>query len=95
MPAEPPEEILNLFRQYSVNDLMTVEGLAAFLKEIQGENQPHENAQKIFDSVKHLFVFQRRGLHLDAFFKYLFGEYEDQNSPLAPLGVELHHLSII
>ncbi|KMT05047.1 hypothetical protein BVRB_7g172050 [Beta vulgaris subsp. vulgaris] len=86
--AEPPQDIVDLFNDYSDNGVMTIENLCEFLKDFQGENNAttFESAQAIFDSLKHLHVFQRRGLHLDAFFKYLFG---DLNPPLAPLGV--HH----
>lgn len=84
--AEPPQDIVDLFNDYSDNGVMTIENLCEFLKDFQGENNDttFESAQAIFDSLKHLHVFQRRGLHLDAFFKYLFG---DLNPPLAPLGV--------
>ncbi|KAK8517155.1 hypothetical protein V6N13_092441 [Hibiscus sabdariffa] len=82
--SEAPEEIKKLFEQYSENGLMTVDGLQRFLIEVQKEDKAtRDDAQKIIDSVKH---FHRKGLNLEAFFKYLFG---DINPPLAPLGV--HH----
>ncbi|KNA12040.1 hypothetical protein SOVF_129530 isoform B [Spinacia oleracea] len=85
--AEPPEDIVSLFNEYSDNGVMTVERLHKFLVEFQGEDKATlEYAQAIFNSLKHHHVFHRRGLHLDAFFRYLFG---DLNPPLAPVGV--HH----
>ncbi|XP_022742211.1 phosphoinositide phospholipase C 2-like isoform X2 [Durio zibethinus] len=63
---------------------MSVDGLQRFLVEVQKEdNATREDDQKIIDSFKH---FHRKGLNLEAFFKYLFG---DLNPPLASLGV--HH----
>ena len=83
--AEPPEEIVNLFNQYSDNGLVTVEKLHKFLVEFQEEEKAtFDDAQAIFNNLKHLHVFPRRGLHLDAFFRYLFG---DLNPPVAPIGV--------
>lgn len=81
--AEAPEEIKALFDRYSENGLMTVDHLRRFLVEIQKqENATTEDAQAIFDQLhelKHLNVFHRRGLNLEAFFKYLFG---DVNLPI-------------
>ncbi|KAK9755766.1 hypothetical protein RND81_01G048900 [Saponaria officinalis] len=83
--AEPPEDVAKLFSQYSENGVMTVEKLHKFLVDFQGEVKATiDDAQAIFHSLKHHHVFQRRGLHFDAFFRYIFG---DLNSPLASLGV--------
>lgn len=64
---------------------MTVDQLQRFLIEVQKEKDAtKEDAQVIFDSLrelKHLNIFHRRGLNLEAFFKYLFG---DINPPLSP-----------
>ncbi|KAJ8769470.1 hypothetical protein K2173_002960 [Erythroxylum novogranatense] len=89
--SEAPEEIKQLFGEYSENGLMTVDHLHRFLIQIQRqENATLHDAQAIFDSLhdlKHLNLFHRKGLNLEAFFKYLFG---DVNPPLDPkLGV--HH----
>ncbi|KMT05045.1 hypothetical protein BVRB_7g172040 isoform A [Beta vulgaris subsp. vulgaris] len=85
--AVPPEDIVNLFNEYSDNGVMNIEGLHRFLVEFQGENKATlDHAQAIFNSLTHHHVFHRRGLHLDAFFRYLFGEL---NPPLAHIGV--HH----
>uniref|UniRef100_A0A2P2LQJ4 Phosphoinositide phospholipase C n=2 Tax=Rhizophora mucronata TaxID=61149 RepID=A0A2P2LQJ4_RHIMU len=89
--AEAPEEIKTLFGQYSENGIMTVDHLQRFLIEIQKQEKATlQDAQAILDSLhefKHLNIFHRKGLNLEAFFKYLFG---DTNPPLDPkLGV--HH----
>ncbi|KAE8723436.1 Phosphoinositide phospholipase C 6 [Hibiscus syriacus] len=82
--SEAPEDIKKVFEQYSENGMMSIEGLQRFLVEFQKEDKAtREDAQKIIDSVKH---FHRKGLNLEAFFKYLFA---DINPPLASLGV--HH----
>ncbi|XP_021295642.1 phosphoinositide phospholipase C 2-like [Herrania umbratica] len=82
--SEAPEGIKKLFEQYSENGIMSLDGLQRFLVEVQKEEKATiEDAQKIVDSVKH---FHRKGLNLEAFFKYLFS---DINPPLASLGV--HH----
>ncbi|TYH14181.1 hypothetical protein ES288_A06G199300v1 [Gossypium darwinii] len=82
--SEAPEEIKQVFEHYSEHGMMSIDGLHRFLVEFQKENKAtREDAQKIVDSVKH---FHRKGLNLEGFFKYLFG---DINPPLASLGV--HH----
>lgn len=82
--AEPPEEIRTIFDEYSSQKgTMSIDDLYKFLVEFQGEkigDATRKHAQAIFDSLKHLNIFQRRGLHFDAFFRYLFG---DLNGPLA------------
>ncbi|XP_024026735.1 phosphoinositide phospholipase C 2 isoform X2 [Morus notabilis] len=72
---------------------MTLDHLVTFLKEVQGEEYARkEDAQAIFESLKHLKIFHRNGLHLDAFFRYLLGDlnhahtpmiHHDMNAPLA------------
>ncbi|XP_021816353.1 phosphoinositide phospholipase C 2-like [Prunus avium] len=91
--AEPPEDIKNLFNQYAENGTITIDNLQNFLIEFQGEpNATKEDAQTIFNSLRHLNIFQRKGLHLDAFFRYLLGDlnppfyskvHHDMNAPLA------------
>uniref|UniRef100_A0A5B6ZTM9 Phosphoinositide phospholipase C n=1 Tax=Davidia involucrata TaxID=16924 RepID=A0A5B6ZTM9_DAVIN len=88
--AEAPKEIKTLFEQYSENGIMAVDHLHRFLIEVQKEDKAtKEDAQAIMDKLhdlKHLNVFHRRGLNLEAFFKYLFG---DINPPLSStLGVQ-------
>ncbi|XP_047316078.1 phosphoinositide phospholipase C 2-like [Impatiens glandulifera] len=88
--AEAPADIKALFNQYSENGVMTVGHLHRFLIEVQKEENATEvKAQAIIDglhTIKHLNLFHKGGIHLDAFFKYLFG---DENLPLTPLGI--HH----
>lgn len=64
---------------------MNVEHLHKFLIEVQGEEQAtKEDAEAIMESLKefkHLNIFQRKALNLEAFSKYLFG---DINPPLSP-----------
>lgn len=85
---EPPEEVKILFDQYSQNGTMSLDNLRGFLVEFQGEyNATRDDAQAIFNSLKHLNIFSRRGLHLEAFFRYLLG---DLNGPLSPSRV-VHH----
>ncbi|KAF8397289.1 hypothetical protein HHK36_016202 [Tetracentron sinense] len=89
--AEPPAEIKSLFERYSENGTMTVDHLHKFLIEVQGEDTTTiEDAQAIIDSLKefkHLNIFFRKGLNLEAFFRYLFS---DTNPPLSPSRV-VHH----
>ncbi|GMH12713.1 hypothetical protein Nepgr_014554 [Nepenthes gracilis] len=86
--TEPPKDIKDVFDLYSENGTMSINDLRRFLVEHQGEDEAtvDKEAEAIFNSLKHLNVLQRRGLHLDAFFRYLFG---DLNSPLPPPTV--HH----
>ncbi|XP_058110204.1 phosphoinositide phospholipase C 2-like [Magnolia sinica] len=88
--AEPPAEIKEAFETYAENGVMGVEKLQTFLMEYQGQkNATREDAQAILDSLrefKHLNIFQKKGLTLEAFFRYLFGEH---NSPLFP-SVSVH-----
>lgn len=89
--SEAPEDIKAIFNEYSEKGLMGLDELRRFLVEVQREESATvEDAQAVMDSLsemKHLNIFHRRGLDLEAFFRYLFG---DINSPLNPkLGV--HH----
>lgn len=84
--AEPPEDIKQVFQDYSENGTMSIDNLHKFLTEYQREvNATMDYAQDIYDSVKHLNIFHRKGLHLQAFVRYLFGDF---NLPLSSsLGV--------
>ncbi|XP_062172248.1 phosphoinositide phospholipase C 2-like isoform X2 [Alnus glutinosa] len=83
--VEPPEDIKNVFERYSENGTMSIDQLHEFLIQVQGDrNASKDHAQAIFNSLKHLNIFQRKGLHLEAFFRYLLG---DLNLPLHPHGV--------
>ncbi|KAL3521212.1 hypothetical protein ACH5RR_019361 [Cinchona calisaya] len=83
--SEAPAGIKSLFNQYAENGVMTVENLRNFLVEIQKqENATVDDAQAIINSLhelKHLNIFHRKGLNLEGFFKYLFG---DINPPIDP-----------
>ncbi|KAL0341283.1 UNVERIFIED_CONTAM: Phosphoinositide phospholipase C 2 [Sesamum radiatum] len=86
--AEPPADVKAIFNDYSENGTMSVDHLRQFMVEVQGEEKATiEDAQEVLDSLQHLNIFHKRGLNLEAFFKYLFW---DTNPPLNPkLGV--HH----
>ncbi|GFP87795.1 phosphoinositide phospholipase c 2 [Phtheirospermum japonicum] len=86
--AEAPADIKDIFAEYSENGLISADGLQRFLVEVQGEeNATVEGAQGIIDGLKHLHIFHRRGLNLEAFFKYLLG---DVNPPMDPK-IGIHH----
>ncbi|CAK7331206.1 unnamed protein product [Dovyalis caffra] len=88
---EPPEDVKKLFQNYSQNGTMSIDGLRKFLSEVQGQNNATEDdAQAIFDSLKHLNIFQRKELDLDAFFRYLLG---DLNTPLSPSSSVQHDMT--
>lgn len=89
--SEAPEEIKTLFNSYSENGIMSADQLQRFLVEAQGEETASpEDAEAIIHKLHHdgrLNIFQRKGVTLEAFFWYLFG---DSNRPISPkLGV--HH----
>lgn len=74
-----------MFDKYSENGIVTVDHLRRFLIEVQKEDKATtEDAQAILDSLSHLGRFHRKGLNLEAFFKYLFS---DSNPPLSLRGV--------
>lgn len=76
-----------LFRKYSENGTMDHDQLHRFLIEFQKERQAtQDDAQAIFNSLKHLKMFQRRGLRLEGFFRYLLS---DLNLALSP--AQVHH----
>ncbi|KAG8380819.1 hypothetical protein BUALT_Bualt06G0056100 [Buddleja alternifolia] len=86
--AEAPADVKEIFEDYSSNGVMSVDQLRRFLVEVQGEeNATMEDAQSVMDGLKHLHIFHRRGLNLEAFFKYLLG---DVNPPLDPK-IGVHH----
>lgn len=73
-----PPEIKTLFENYSDKGLMTTDLLLRFLIDVQKQDKAtREEAQAIINASSSLL--HRNGLHLDAFFKYLFGI---DNSPL-------------
>jgi phosphatidylinositol phospholipase C delta len=89
-----PVEIRALFDLYSENGIMSVEDLHKFLMQVQREEEATiDDAQGILNTLnelKHLNIFHRKGLTLEAFFKYLFG---DINPPLSPSRGVHHDMS--
>ncbi|KAL3536520.1 hypothetical protein ACH5RR_004981 [Cinchona calisaya] len=90
--AEAPDEIKALFGTYSENGLMNVDHLHKFLKDVQGEDKLSlEEAESAMESIikelKHLHIFHRKLLNLEAFFRYLFS---DTNYPLLSTH-KVHH----
>ncbi|XVE59418.1 hypothetical protein DITRI_Ditri05aG0044800 [Diplodiscus trichospermus] len=86
--VEPPRDVKLAFNRFSTSGTMTVDELLRFLIEHQGEETAtKEDAQAIFDSLKHLNIFHRRGLHLEAFFRYLLGEHNLAHPP----SQKVHH----
>ncbi|XP_007016093.2 PREDICTED: phosphoinositide phospholipase C 1 [Theobroma cacao] len=86
--VEPPLDVKNVFYRYSPGGMMTIDELLRFLIEHQGEkNATKDDAQAIFDSLKHLNIFHRRGLHLEAFFRYLLGDHNLVHPP----SQKVHH----
>ncbi|KAK7275996.1 hypothetical protein RIF29_17125 [Crotalaria pallida] len=86
---ELPQEISSIFDAYSHNGTMSMDDLYTFLVQFQGEkggDATKNHAQEIFDSLKHHNIFHRKGLHIQAFFRYLLG---DLNGPLAQY--QVHH----
>lgn len=80
--VEPPPDVQELFYRFSPSGMMTVDQLLKFLVEFQGEKgATKEDAHSIFDSLKHLSIFQRKGLHLEAFFRYLLGDHNLAHPP--------------
>ncbi|XVF46750.1 hypothetical protein PTKIN_Ptkin03bG0053400 [Pterospermum kingtungense] len=86
--VEPPLDVKNVFNRFAPSGIMQVDELLSFLIEHQGEKgATKEDAQAIFDSLKHLNIFQRRGLHLEAFFRYLLGDHNLAHPP----SEKVHH----
>ncbi|XP_023534544.1 phosphoinositide phospholipase C 2-like isoform X1 [Cucurbita pepo subsp. pepo] len=87
--SEAPKEIKNLFDQYSENGIMDADHLQRFLIDVQKEvKTTRDDAQNMIErctnELKHLNIFHRKALNLEAFFKYLFS---DLNPPLESRGV--------
>ncbi|XP_061995820.1 phosphoinositide phospholipase C 2-like isoform X1 [Rosa rugosa] len=87
--SEAPPEIKSQFDQYSENGLMTLDHFHRFLTEVQKEDLTKEEAQVLLDQslndFKHLNIFHRKILNLEAFFKFLFSD----NNP--PISTKVHH----
>lgn len=87
--GEAPDEIKKLFDHYSENGIMNPDHLQRFLIDVQKEvKTTRDDAQNMIErctsELKHLNIFHRKVLNLEAFFKYLFS---DLNPPVESLGV--------
>uniref|UniRef100_A0A9I9DLW3 Phosphoinositide phospholipase C n=1 Tax=Cucumis melo TaxID=3656 RepID=A0A9I9DLW3_CUCME len=103
--AEAPEDVKRMFDKYSENGIMNIEQLQKFLNDVQGEDS--RKAQVIFNNFKHLNFFQRRGLHLEEFFRYLLDQdlnlafspshsaYQDMTAPLSHYYIFTGHNSYL
>ncbi|CAK9326952.1 unnamed protein product [Citrullus colocynthis] len=103
--AQAPEDVKMMFDQYSENGTMNIDQLQMFLEEIQGEESDIK-AQAIFNNLRHLNIFQRRGLRLEDFFRYLLGDlnlafspsqgvYQDMRAPLSHYYIFTGHNSYL
>lgn len=81
----PPDEIREVFNRYAKNGVMGVEEVQCFLVGEQGQvGATKDDGQAVLDSLgelKHLGVVLRKGLNLDAFFRYLFSDHNMVVSP--------------
>ncbi|KAK4720058.1 hypothetical protein R3W88_018396 [Solanum pinnatisectum] len=102
--GEIPEDIKKVFESYSVNGIMSIDNLISFLEKEQNEViNVTKKAQNIFNS-KHLNVVHRRGLTLEAFFKFLLGDnnfahqskvHQNMDAPLAHYYIYTGHNSYL
>lgn len=101
--TEAPAEIKDLFSQYSENGIMNADRLRNFLIEVQKQEKATESeAQGIIDQLRHI---HRKGLNLEAFFKYLFSDsnlpfhsrtvHHDMNAPLSHYFIYTGHNSYL
>ncbi|KAK4579520.1 hypothetical protein RGQ29_029264 [Quercus rubra] len=101
--TEAPAEIKDLFSQYSENGIMNADRLRNFLIEVQKQEKATElEAQAIIDQLRHI---HRKGLNLEAFFKYLFSDsnlpfksqtvHHDMNAPLSHYFIYTGHNSYL
>ncbi|KAH0659806.1 hypothetical protein KY289_028554 [Solanum tuberosum] len=102
--GEIPEDIKKVFESYSENGIMSMDNLISFLEEEQNEViNVTKKAQNIFNS-KHLIVVHRRGLTLEAFFKFLLGDnnfahqskvHQNMDAPLSHYYIYTGHNSYL
>ncbi|XP_050250779.1 phosphoinositide phospholipase C 2-like [Quercus robur] len=101
--TEAPAEIKDLFSQYSENGIMNADRLRNFLIEVQKQEKATESeAQGIIDQLRHI---HRKGLNLEAFFKYLFSDsnlpfhsrtvHHEMNAPLSHYFIYTGHNSYL
>ncbi|KAM7531989.1 hypothetical protein LguiB_035399 [Lonicera macranthoides] len=109
--AEAPAEIKDLFYLYSDNGIMTADHLHKFISVVQGDDKVNkEDAESIMETTlnehKHLKIFHRKGLNLEAFFRYLFADinsplptipkvHQDMNAPLSHYFIYTGHNSYL
>ncbi|KAJ8559472.1 hypothetical protein K7X08_003530 [Anisodus acutangulus] len=102
--GEIVEDIKKVFESYSVNGIMSIDNLASFLEKEQKEVNVTRKAENIFNSLKHLNVVHRRGLTLEAFFRYLIGDnnfahqskvHQNMDAPLAHYYIFTGHNSYL
>ncbi|CAN4098732.1 unnamed protein product [Withania somnifera] len=102
--GEVAEDIKKVFESYSINGIMSMDNLISFLEKEQKEENVTIKAQTIFNSLKHLNVVHRRGLTLEAFFRYLIGDnnlahqskvHQNMNAPLAHYYIYTGHNSYL
>ncbi|XP_055830299.1 phosphoinositide phospholipase C 2-like isoform X2 [Solanum dulcamara] len=103
--GEMHEDIKKVFESYSKNGIMSMDDLISFLEKEQKEGiNVEKKAQNIFNSLKHLNVVHRRGLTLEAFFKYLIGDnnfahqskvHQNMDAPLAHYYIYTGHNSYL
>ncbi|XP_060175647.1 phosphoinositide phospholipase C 2-like isoform X1 [Lycium barbarum] len=102
--AEKAEDIEKVFESYSVNGIMSKDKLINFLEKEQKEVNVTKEADNIFNSLKHLNVLHRRGLTLEAFFRYLIGDnnfahqskvHQNMDAPLAHYYIYTGHNSYL
>jgi Phosphoinositide-specific phospholipase C, efhand-like len=83
---EPSEDLKTIFKKYSGdNGVMGLEELQRFMSEVQGEANAVEAAKAVLDKSRDFRLLKKKGLSLDAFFRYL---SSNENSALPP-GVSL------
>lgn len=99
--AKAPQEIIELFKLYSENGMMSADDLQRFMKEVQGEGDVtiHDVEAIVMEEIRkhrHLHPLRRKNLTIEAFYHYLIS---DINSPLPSpskaCSVSLHFLLLI
>ncbi|PHT80284.1 Phosphoinositide phospholipase C 7 [Capsicum annuum] len=102
--GEVHEDIKEVFESYSTKGIMSMDHLISFLEKEQKEVDVTQKAQNIFNSLRHLNVVHRRGLNLEAFFKYLIGDnnhahqskvHQNMDAPLAHYYIYTGHNSYL